>query len=277
MGNSASADDKPKRIATKDLCCHTYVHTYKEGDAELPEDPDFPKRLLDQTRSFDFSNQVKGGNGTYIFYPNKDKPKMWVGQYKCLNPGDLLCNQGCPLDPVEAAECGNATAECVDPSGLGLMQCCMPDSNAYSEPLVTELPGGTAYATAPSMTEEQQRFEQAQRYGRAKQAHHAASQLHSSGLLLALCQLSKQELAPCALASQRASRIEMGDIVPLDGRRMQQSPPRWLCVGLGGGSFVESRARLLCNNDDWAATRCRYTAAVHHTPYTVHGSGTECA
>lgn len=30
MGNTASADDKPKRVATKDLQCHTYIKTYRE-------------------------------------------------------------------------------------------------------------------------------------------------------------------------------------------------------------------------------------------------------
>lgn len=53
---------------------------------------------------------------------------MWVGQYKCLNPGDLLCNQACPLDATTMAQCGDATAECIDPAGCGLMQYCMPVS-----------------------------------------------------------------------------------------------------------------------------------------------------
>ncbi|CDJ54260.1 hypothetical protein, conserved [Eimeria brunetti] len=172
MGNTASADDKPKRVAPKDLQCHTYIKTYREGDAELPEDPDFPKRLLDQTRSFDFSNQAGNGHGTYIFYPNKDKPKMWVGQYKCLNPDDLLCNQGCPLDASTAAKCGEAATECIDP--VGLMQYCMPrypEQNAGT----TELPGGTAYATASSTNEDQMRIEQAQVNSMAQQAYAMAT------------------------------------------------------------------------------------------------------
>ncbi|CDJ27071.1 uncharacterized protein EMH_0080130 [Eimeria mitis] len=175
MGNTASADDKPKRVTSKDLQCHTYVKTYREGDAELPEDPDFPKRLLEQTRSYDFSNQVGNGHGTYIFYPNKDKPKMWVGQYRCLNPDDLLCNQGCPPDAsTAAAQCGEAAAECIDPVGCGLMQYCMP---SYQEKpsRTTELPGGTAYATASSTNEDQMRIEQAQVNNMAQHAYAMAT------------------------------------------------------------------------------------------------------
>lgn len=71
-------------------------------------------------------DQVGNGSGTYIFYPNKDKPKMWVGQYKCLNPGDLLCNQACATDAIAA--CDEATSQCVDQTGCGLMQYCMPVS-----------------------------------------------------------------------------------------------------------------------------------------------------
>ncbi|KAL8426544.1 hypothetical protein Efla_006609 [Eimeria flavescens] len=172
MGNSESNADQPKRVTTKDLRCHTYIHTYKEGDAELPEDPDFPKRLIEQTRSFDFSSQAGSGHGTYIFYPNKDKPKMWVGQYKCLNPGDLLCNQGCPVDPSPVAQCSATTAECIDPTGWGMMQCCMPASN--SEPLVTDMPGGQAYASPPP-NEDQRWIEQAQANSMAQQAYAVAS------------------------------------------------------------------------------------------------------
>ncbi|EAA15476.1 hypothetical protein [Plasmodium yoelii yoelii] len=36
---------------------------------------------------------VEGNNvqGTFVYYPNKDKPKMWIGNYKILNPEDILC------------------------------------------------------------------------------------------------------------------------------------------------------------------------------------------
>ncbi|KAL8453231.1 hypothetical protein Emag_001963 [Eimeria magna] len=142
------------------------------GDAELPEDPDFPKRLLEQTRAFDFSNQVGNGTGTYIFYPNKDKPKMWVGQYKCLNPGDLLCNQGCPVDAATMAQCAETTADCVDPTAWGMLQCCMPTAN--SDPTVTDIPGGQAYA-APSPDASQQWSEQAQANMMAQQAYATAT------------------------------------------------------------------------------------------------------
>ena len=54
---------------------------------------------------------------------------MWVGQYKCLNPDDLLCNQSCPLDASAPAQCGEAAAEFIDPVGCSLMQYCMPVSN----------------------------------------------------------------------------------------------------------------------------------------------------
>ncbi|KAL8451838.1 hypothetical protein Emed_001718 [Eimeria media] len=146
-----------------------------QGDAELPEDPDFPKRLLEQTRAFDFSNQVGNGTGTYIFYPNKDKPKMWVGQYKCLNPGDLLCNQGCPVDAATMGQCAETTAECVDPTAWGMLQCCMPTPNSVNpDPAVTDIPGGQAYA-APSPDASQQWSEQAQATMMAQQAYAMAT------------------------------------------------------------------------------------------------------
>lgn len=208
MGNSASADDKPKRVATKDLRCHTYVHTYREGDAELPEDPDFPKRLLDQTRTFDFTNQVGNGSGTYIFYPNKDKPKMWVGQYKCLNPGDLLCNQACAMDAVATAQCDEATSQCVDPSGCGLMQYCMPTPNFNSQnPLVTELPGGKAYGTPLPSNEDQMLVEQMQVNSMAQQAYAVATgnaYAHSNfGQRLAFSQNLHRSNLPCTPVMSR--------------------------------------------------------------------------
>ena len=65
---------------------------------------------------------------------NKDKPKMWVGQYKCLNPGDLLCNQACAMEEAAVAQCAEDATACLDPAGYGLMQCCMPVSTAYFKP-----------------------------------------------------------------------------------------------------------------------------------------------
>ncbi|KJP88999.1 hypothetical protein AK88_01291 [Plasmodium fragile] len=45
------------------------------------------------SNSFSISLPVDGSTvqGTFVYYPNKMKPKMWIGNYNILNPEDILC------------------------------------------------------------------------------------------------------------------------------------------------------------------------------------------
>lgn len=91
MGN-ALTEPKKKTLTIHDLAVK--VGEYKsiqEGDPEMREDPEFPLHMMYE--ALDNNNTIEGNavQGTYVYYPNKDKPKMWIGNYKIMNPEDILC------------------------------------------------------------------------------------------------------------------------------------------------------------------------------------------
>ncbi|SCM03935.1 conserved Plasmodium protein, unknown function [Plasmodium chabaudi chabaudi] len=91
MGNVAS-DQKKKPRSLYELSPQIGEYkTINEGDPEMVEDPEFPNQMMKD--ALNNNTTVEGNNvqGTFVYYPNKDKPKMWIGNYKILNPEDILC------------------------------------------------------------------------------------------------------------------------------------------------------------------------------------------
>ncbi|CDU84950.1 conserved protein, unknown function [Plasmodium yoelii] len=91
MGNIAS-DQKKKPRSLYELSPQIGEYkTINEGDPEMVEDPEFPNQMMKD--ALNNNTTVEGNNvqGTFVYYPNKDKPKMWIGNYKILNPEDILC------------------------------------------------------------------------------------------------------------------------------------------------------------------------------------------
>ncbi|KYN95947.1 hypothetical protein PGSY75_1435200 [Plasmodium gaboni] len=91
MGNITS-EQKKKSLMLHELS--TKIGDYRtiyEGDPEMLEDPDFPHKMM--TEALNNNNTIDGTSvqGTYVYYPNKRKAKMWIGNYKILNPEDILC------------------------------------------------------------------------------------------------------------------------------------------------------------------------------------------
>ncbi|VWU52673.1 conserved protein, unknown function [Hepatocystis sp. ex Piliocolobus tephrosceles] len=92
MGNKVTSDrhKKPRSIVDLEIKVGEY-RTINEGDPEMREDPEFPKAMMEEILATNTS--IDGGTlqGTYVFYPNKTKPKMWIGNYKVVNPEDIIC------------------------------------------------------------------------------------------------------------------------------------------------------------------------------------------
>ncbi|CRH03800.1 conserved Plasmodium protein, unknown function [Plasmodium relictum] len=91
MGNIAS-EHKKKPMTLQDLTTKIGEYrTINEGDPEMIEDPEFPKEMM--LEALNKNNTIEGNcvQGTYVYYPNRRKPKMWIGNYKILNPEDILC------------------------------------------------------------------------------------------------------------------------------------------------------------------------------------------
>ncbi|SOV83121.1 conserved Plasmodium protein, unknown function [Plasmodium sp. gorilla clade G3] len=91
MGNITS-EQKKKPLTLHELS--TKIGDYRtiyEGDPEMLEDPDFPHKMM--TEALNNNNTIDGTSvqGTFVYYPNKRKAKMWIGNYKILNPEDILC------------------------------------------------------------------------------------------------------------------------------------------------------------------------------------------
>ncbi|CDO66819.1 conserved Plasmodium protein, unknown function [Plasmodium reichenowi] len=91
MGNITS-EQKKKPLMLHELS--TKIGDYRtiyEGDPEMLEDPDFPHKMM--TEALNNNNTIDGTSvqGTFVYYPNKRKAKMWIGNYKILNPEDILC------------------------------------------------------------------------------------------------------------------------------------------------------------------------------------------
>lgn len=90
MGNIVS-EPKKKALTIHDLTVKVGEYkTIHEGDPEMKEDPEFPLHLMHE--AIDNNNTIDGNavKGTFVYYPNKNKPKMWIGNYKILNPEDIL-------------------------------------------------------------------------------------------------------------------------------------------------------------------------------------------
>ncbi|PHJ16817.1 hypothetical protein CSUI_009364 [Cystoisospora suis] len=158
IGVGKDGPGEPRKLTADDMQWRYYVKTYKEGDPELPEDPDFPRRLMEKAQDVDWAHRSQA-EGTYVYYPDRSRPKMWVGQYRCLNPGDILCSpDGCPLadfagctPPTEAPH-GEAVA---NPLGCGIVQACFPeDMKESEEQRMHYIPGGVSYL--PSKTAEKE-------------------------------------------------------------------------------------------------------------------------
>lgn len=91
MGNLLGTP-KQKPLTIHDLTVKVGEYrTINEGDPEMKEDPEFPLQMMKE--ALDNNNTIEGNvvQGTYVYYPNKRKPKMWIGNYRILNPEDILC------------------------------------------------------------------------------------------------------------------------------------------------------------------------------------------
>lgn len=85
------SEPKKKALTIHDLTVKVGEYkTIHEGDPEMKEDPEFPLHLMHE--AIDNNNTIDGNavKGTFVYYPNKNKPKMWIGNYKILNPEDIL-------------------------------------------------------------------------------------------------------------------------------------------------------------------------------------------
>ncbi|PFH36637.1 hypothetical protein BESB_048290 [Besnoitia besnoiti] len=66
------------------------LNAWLQGDPELPEDPEFPAKLLQAAQDHDWKIE-NGADGVSIMYPGKRQPKLWVGPVRVVNPEDKLC------------------------------------------------------------------------------------------------------------------------------------------------------------------------------------------
>ncbi|SBS97445.1 conserved Plasmodium protein, unknown function [Plasmodium ovale] len=91
MGNTSSEPKKRPRTLHELSTKVGEYRTINEGDPEMMEDPEFPQKMMKE--ALNNNTTVDGNNvqGTFVYYPNKRKPKMWIGNYKILNPEDILC------------------------------------------------------------------------------------------------------------------------------------------------------------------------------------------
>ncbi|SBT72091.1 conserved Plasmodium protein, unknown function [Plasmodium malariae] len=91
MGNIVS-EQKRKPLTLLELSTKIGEYrTINEGDPEMVEDPDFPKNMMNEALNNNTTIDGNSVQGTFVYYPNKRKPKMWIGNYKILNPEDILC------------------------------------------------------------------------------------------------------------------------------------------------------------------------------------------
>ncbi|KMZ97665.1 conserved Plasmodium protein, unknown function [Plasmodium vivax] len=91
MGNISSGQTrKPLTLLELSTKIGEY-RTVHEGDPEMVEDPDFPQKMMNEALSNNTTIDGSTVQGTFVYYPNKMKPKMWIGNYKILNPEDILC------------------------------------------------------------------------------------------------------------------------------------------------------------------------------------------
>ncbi|EUD66485.1 hypothetical protein C922_03119 [Plasmodium inui San Antonio 1] len=91
MGNISSGKTR-KPLTLLELSTKIGVYrTINEGDPEMVEDPDFPRKMMNEALSNNTTIDGSTVQGTFVYYPNKMKPKMWIGNYKILNPEDILC------------------------------------------------------------------------------------------------------------------------------------------------------------------------------------------
>ncbi|GAB68362.1 hypothetical protein PCYB_132370 [Plasmodium cynomolgi strain B] len=91
MGNISSGQTrKPLTLLELSTKIGEY-RTINEGDPEMVEDPDFPRKMMNEALSNNTTIDGSTVQGTFVYYPNKMKPKMWIGNYKILNPEDILC------------------------------------------------------------------------------------------------------------------------------------------------------------------------------------------
>ncbi|ANQ06480.1 Uncharacterized protein PCOAH_00007840 [Plasmodium coatneyi] len=91
MGNISSGQTrKPLTLLELSTKIGEY-RTINEGDPEMVEDPDFPRKMMNEALSKNITVDGSTVQGTFVYYPNKMKPKMWIGNYNILNPEDILC------------------------------------------------------------------------------------------------------------------------------------------------------------------------------------------
>ncbi|GAW82884.1 hypothetical protein, conserved [Plasmodium gonderi] len=91
MGNISCAQQK-KPLTMLELSTKIGEYrTINEGDPEMIEDPDFPQKMMNEALSNNTTIDGNAVQGTFVYYPNKMKPKMWIGNYRILNPEDILC------------------------------------------------------------------------------------------------------------------------------------------------------------------------------------------
>ncbi|CAA9986856.1 conserved Plasmodium protein, unknown function [Plasmodium knowlesi strain H] len=91
MGNISSGQTKrPLTLLELSTKIGEY-RTINEGDPEMVEDPDFPRKMMNEALSKNITMDGSTVQGTFVYYPNKMKPKMWIGNYNILNPEDILC------------------------------------------------------------------------------------------------------------------------------------------------------------------------------------------
>lgn len=89
-GVITTPDGKKRAMKPEDCQPRYYERTYREGDPELPEDPEFPARLLKAAQDHDWQIE-NGADGVSIMYPGKRQPKLWVGHVRVVNPEDRIC------------------------------------------------------------------------------------------------------------------------------------------------------------------------------------------
>ncbi|EPR57334.1 hypothetical protein TGPRC2_264990 [Toxoplasma gondii TgCatPRC2] len=89
-GVLTTPDGKKRAMKPEDCRPRYYERTYREGDPEMPEDPEFPAKLLKAAQDHEWKIE-NGADGLSIMYPGKRQAKLWVGHVRVVNPEDRIC------------------------------------------------------------------------------------------------------------------------------------------------------------------------------------------